>query len=82
MIFPRGIRRKFGTGRRERDMKKKLAAWSLLCFLLCALLPIGAQAAWKSTSQGMMYTTNKAPGYYTGWQTIKGARYYFSKSGI
>ena len=63
-------------------MKKKLAAWSLLCFLLCALLPIGAQAAWKITSQGMMYTTNKAPGYYTGWQTIKGARYYFSKSGI
>lgn len=63
-------------------MKKKLAVWSLLCFLMCMTLPVAAQAAWKNTSQGMMYTIKKAPGYYTGWQTIQGARYYFSNKGI
>ena len=61
-------------------MRKKLAMWSLLCFLMLASLPVTAQAAWKSTSAGMMYTTTD--GYYKGWQTIDGAKYYFSSKGI
>lgn len=63
-------------------MKKKLTVCCLLCLMICGILPSAAQAAWKTTSQGQMYTTNKAPGYYTGWQTINGSKYYFSSSGI
>lgn len=63
-------------------MKKKLAVWLLLCLMMCGILPVTAQAAWKTTAQGKMYTTSKAPGYYTGWHTIKGKKYYFSNKGI
>ena len=62
-------------------MKKKLAAWSLLCFLLCALMGVTAQAAWKNTSQGMMYTTNKSPGYYTGVAYHQGSQILFFQEG-
>lgn len=67
---------------RERNMRKKLAVWSLFCFILCAVLSLQVQAAWKTTAQGKMYTTTKAPGYYTGWHTIKNVKYYFSSAGI
>lgn len=63
-------------------MKKRLAVWSLICLMTLALLPATAQAAWKTTSAGKMYTTSGSPGYYTGWHTISGAKYYFSSSGI
>ena len=59
-------------------MKKKLAVLSLFVFLMLGLLPTAAQAAWKTTSQGKMYTT--AGGFYTGWKDIDGNRYYFNTS--
>ena len=63
-------------------MRKKLAGWFLLCFLVCAMVPVSVQAAWTTTAQGRMYTTSAAPGYYTGWHKIGKYTYYFNSKGI
>ncbi len=63
-------------------MRKKLAVWTFICLLLSVVLPVTAEAGWKKTSEGKMYTTSGSPGYYTGWKTIGGAKYYFSSKGI
>ena len=63
-------------------MKKKAASFGLLVLLMLAVLVMPAQAAWKTTTKGKMYTANNAKGYLTGWQTIDGARYYFNSKGI
>ena len=61
-------------------MKKRLITWSVICMLMLAICPATVQAAWKNTSAGMMYTTSN--GYYKGWHTIGGSKYYFSSQGI
>lgn len=63
-------------------MKKKLLLWSLICMLMMVFLPGTAQAAWKNTAEGKMYTTSSSPGYYIGLKSIKGSKYYFSGKGI
>lgn len=62
-------------------MRKKLALLSLFFMLILALAPVSAQAAWKTTSAGKVYTDSKGK-KVTGWQTIGGARYYFNSKGI
>ena len=59
-------------------MKKKAASFGLLVLLMLAVLVMPAQAAWKTTTKGKMYTANNSKGYLTGWQTIGGKRYYIS----
>ena len=63
-------------------MKKRNITISLICFLIMAFLPVTAQAAWKNTANGMIYTTKSSPGYYVGWHTIQGAAYYFNENGV
>lgn len=41
-----------------------------------------ADAAWKTTADGKIYTRTKAPGYLTGMKKIGSSWYYFNKNGI
>lgn len=41
-----------------------------------------ANAAWKTTPNGKIYTQTKAPGYLTGMKKIGSNWYYFNKNGI
>ncbi len=52
----------------------------LLILLLSALTPVTAEAAWKNTKKGRIYTIKKDPGYLTGWKKIDGEKYYFDPS--
>ena len=54
---------------------------------LTGLLAIGgpaatANAAWKTTSSGTIYTQTAKPGYLTGFQKIDKKVYYFNGQGI
>lgn len=54
---------------------------------LAGLLALGspavtANAAWKTTSSGTMYTQKASPGYVTGFHTIDKKLYYFNTKGI
>ena len=60
-------------------MKKKLSLYIIAIMLFTLFLSVPAQAAWKKTKKGMIYTTSKKPGYLKGWKTIDGERYYFNK---
>ncbi|MCD7735365.1 MAG: hypothetical protein LUI07_00090, partial [Lachnospiraceae bacterium] len=51
-------------------------------FLLLFAPATRADAAWKTTSEGKMYTISKSPGYATGLVTINSNRYYFNENGI
>ena len=61
-------------------MKQKKILCGLIMMLFLALIPVSAQAAWKTTKNGTIYTIKKSPGYKTGWATIKGSTYYFNPS--
>lgn len=59
----------------------------LLLLSLAGLLTLGspaatANAAWKNTSAGMMYTQSASPGYITGLKKIGKYTYYFNSKGI
>ena len=65
-------------------MKKRKA---LVMLALTGLLAIGgpaatANAAWKTTSSGTIYTQTAKPGYLTGFQKIDKKVYYFNGQGI
>ena len=65
-------------------MKKRKA---LVMLALTGLLAIGgpaatANAAWKTTSSGTIYTQTAKPGYLTGFQKIAKKVYYFNGQGI
>ena len=65
-------------------MKKRKA---LVMLALTGLLVIGgpaatANAAWKTTSSGTIYTQTAKPGYLTGFQKIDKKVYYFNGQGI
>ena len=65
-------------------MKKRKA---LVTLALTGLLAIGgpaatANAAWKTTSSGTIYTQTAKPGYLTGFQKIDKKVYYFNGQGI
>ena len=62
-------------------MNKKGIAGVLLLMLI-ALFSLSAQAEWKTTDKGTIYTTTQSPGYLRGWQTIDGSKYYFKSDGI
>lgn len=66
-------------------MKKKrkvLAALMLSSLLSLAAPVISANAAWKTTSAGTIYTQTASPGYVTGMKKIGDYWYYFDKKGI
>lgn len=65
-------------------MKKRKA---LVMLALAGLLTVGspvvtANAAWKTTSAGKMYTQKASPGYLVGVQKIDKKLYYFNDKGI
>ena len=61
---------------------KALLLLSLAGLLTLTAPATTAEAAWKKTSAGMMYTQSASPGYITGWKTIKKYTYYFNSKGI
>ncbi len=68
----------------EHLMKKKK---TLAMLVMAGLLTVGApaftaNAAWKTTSQGTIYTQTASPGYVTGFKTIDKKLYYFNSKGI
>lgn len=65
-------------------MKKRK---TLVLLSLAGLLTFGspvltANAAWKTTASGQMYTQTASPGYVTGLKKISGKWYYFDSQGI
>lgn len=65
-------------------MKKKriLLMLSLTGLLTFSSPVLTANAAWKNTSSGKIYTQSAAPGYVTGLKKIGSYTYYFNKNGI
>ena len=61
---------------------KTLAILSLAGLLTLAAPAMSADAAWKKTSAGKMYTQTASPGYVTGLKKIGNYYYYFNKKGI
>lgn len=61
---------------------KRLILLSLTGLLTFASPALTANAAWKSTSAGKMYTQTASPGYVTGWKKIGKYTYYFNSNGI
>ena len=64
------------------NRKKILALLSLTGLLVLSSPVMTANAAWKNTSSGKIYTQSASPGYVTGWKQISGKWYYFNSSGI
>ena len=63
-------------------MKKKFLVVLSLAGLFClGMTSMSAEAAWKITSAGRMYTTKSELGYVTGWKKIGKYTYYFDKNG-
>ena len=62
--------------------RKLLALLALTGLLACTSPVMTANAAWKNTSSGKIYTQTASPGYVTGWKKISGKWYYFNSSGI
>ncbi|MCC8080498.1 MAG: NlpC/P60 family protein [Lachnospiraceae bacterium] len=56
-----------------------LAVFAMLLFFAPS---IEADAAWKTTTAGKMYTISDSPGYATGLVKIGSYKYYFNASGI
>ena len=65
-------------------MKKRrvLLLMSLAGMLTFASPALTANAAWKTTSAGTIYTQTASPGYVTGLKQIGNYWYYFNSSGI
>ena len=65
-------------------MKKRrvLLLMSLAGMLTFASPALTANAAWKTTSAGTIYTQTASPGYVTGLKQIGDYWYYFNSSGI
>lgn len=60
---------------------------ALLLLSITGLLAFGspalnAEATWKNTSNGKIYTQTASPGYVTGMKTIGKYTYYFDSNGI
>ena len=55
---------------------------SLIGLLTFATPVMTANAAWKTTAEGKMYTTSASPGYLTGLKKIGKHLYYFNEKGI
>ena len=64
---------------RKRKVLVLLSLAGLLTFSSPALT---ANAAWKNTANGMIYTQTASPGYVTGLKKIGKYTYYFNKQGI
>lgn len=63
--------------------KRKVLVLLSLAGLLALSSPVmTAEAAWKKTSAGLMYTQSASPGYITGLKKIKKYTYYFNSKGI
>lgn len=64
-------------------MKKNfLAVLSVAGALVLCAPVMKADAAWKITSSGRIYTIKKSPGYAVGWKKIGNYTYYFDENGI
>ncbi len=61
---------------------KKLLMVSLVGMMMCSAPAMTADAAWKTTSEGKMYTQTASPGYVTGLKKIGSYYYYFNSEGI
>jgi glucan-binding repeat-containing protein len=59
---------------------KKIVGQILAAVLCMNLIAVPVSAEWKKTDDGMKYTDSSGE-YVTGWQTINGHTYYFSKDG-
>lgn len=55
---------------------------TIFVMLLFFAPSIKADAAWKTTTSGKMYTISESPGYATGLVTIGSYKYYFNSKGI
>lgn len=63
--------------------KRKVFLTIALAGLLTCVSPcLTANAAWKTTSSGKMYTQTASPGYMTGLKKIGSYWYYFNEKGI
>ncbi|MCD8103689.1 MAG: hypothetical protein LUF35_01485 [Lachnospiraceae bacterium] len=60
----------------------RCAMLALFAVLLVFAPSLKADAAWKTTTAGKMYTISESPGYATGLVTIGSYKYYFNDSGI
>lgn len=74
MFFMRGIT--------TMNKRKTLLLLSLTGLLTLASPAVSANAAWKTTSSGTIYTQSASPGYVTGLKKINKKWYYFNSKGI